>query len=426
MQVRTQEGQCRFACSTASYGFIGDVLERSERMRWMGPVRYEIGGALSLAQLQSYPIRLWYREPAAPHPELKVCHSDCPVCSQPRSHTFDSEQLLSIVEEAVSADDDADSDLSEASPMPQARHMRGANGFGDLPVELHRLASAVASNCADATDSSSSSSASQVRLQRSAVSANDDGASSVGPISRCAAAAVQPQQVAVVDAGPAASAAECPGSRCSTSGGSNEPRRPLHMRSASGFGETAAFLQSSAVRGSISSALIAESATTRGEDSGSSKDSTVAMPFEPWLADLSPPTAETSAADGDASRWRLWSGEVASLMVVVTPTRSDKSKAGIVPHAHLSDGRVHLVIVRKCTRFQFLRFLVSLSRGGVDESLDYVEVREVEAWRLEELGQAMPQSSVWNVDGELMKTRHMSARCHHGLVQVFGRGPERL
>ena len=125
----------------------------------------------------------------------------------------------------------------------------------------------------------------------------------------------------------------------------------------------------------------------------------------------------------DADGWRMWEGEISSLMVVVTSTRSDKSKHGIVPHAHLSDGRLHLVIVRKCSRMQFVRFLLGITRGGVDESLDFVDVKEVEAWRLEPLDQ-QSQQSAWNVDGELTQTKCMSARCHHGLIEVFGRGPE--
>ena len=59
----------------------------------------------------------------------------------------------------------------------------------------------------------------------------------------------------------------------------------------------------------------------------------------------------------------------------------------------------------------------------MDERLPFVEVLEVHAWRMEELHPKV-QASVWNVDGELMQSRYMSAQCHRGLVQYFGRGPE--
>ena len=35
----------RFASLACSYGFLGDTLEHSETLRWMGPKRYDIAGA---------------------------------------------------------------------------------------------------------------------------------------------------------------------------------------------------------------------------------------------------------------------------------------------------------------------------------------------------------------------------------------------
>ena len=37
----------RYAVCLASYGFMGDLMKRSESMRWMGPVRYEFAGAFT-------------------------------------------------------------------------------------------------------------------------------------------------------------------------------------------------------------------------------------------------------------------------------------------------------------------------------------------------------------------------------------------
>ena len=203
------------------------------------------------------------------------------------------------------------------------------------------------------------------------------------------------------------------------------------MRGASGFGEP--LLAHTGPAAPILPGTLTHprppSADARVDSSAPSESA--ATPSDAWFGDLPGELpgdgggggSSSSSGGGDESRWRCWEGEIASLMVVVTPTRSDKSKAGIVPHAHLSDGRLHLVIVRKCSRMQFFRFLLSLARNGVDERFDFVEVKEVEAWRLEEL---CPEArkSVWNVDGELMNTNFISARCHHGLIQVFGRGPE--
>jgi hypothetical protein len=289
---------------------------------------------MTLMRLKSYPVRLWYKLPVAPHPVRTVCSADCQLCSQPRQNVFDAEGALSVAEESTVTS----SDHTQLSPVTEA-------------VEMIDLGD---------------------------VSQSSSGAHVLPPPPR---------------------------------------NRSFHMRGASGFGEQM-IVQGAWGAGAGLSLSPRESTVT-----GAAAD--VANGGDPWFGDIGGDGADepgSSSSSGDDSRWRCWEGEISSLMVVVTPTRSDKSKHGIVPHAHLSDGRLHLVIVRKCTRMQFFRFLLSLPRGGVDESLGFVEVKEVEAWRLEELKPA--EKSVWNVDGELMQTGFMSARCHHGLVQVFGRGPE--
>ena len=45
------------------------------------------------------------------------------------------------------------------------------------------------------------------------------------------------------------------------------------------------------------------------------------------------------------------------------------SAQGLAPFGHLADGRLHLVLVKACSRLQFLRFLASIpSRGGPSQS----------------------------------------------------------
>lgn len=346
LEVRTREGHCRYACSTASYGFVGDVLGASEAMRWMGPVRYDVSGAMTFMRLRSYPVRLWYKLPLAPHPVRKVCCSDCQICSQPRSNVFDAgDGCLSITSDATScAAEQQIRPPSAVSPVDFASTCR----------HVH-LSDASSGKCKTAEDSADTCMSSRHRDHH------------------------------------------------------------FHMRGASGFGEQAFLGQATEHSTHAADVCASERPTEKHEDKHD-------HPTDIWFGDITN-ECEADEGRGESASWRCWEGEISSLMVVVTPTRSDKSKHGLVPHAHLSDGRLHLVIVRRCTRMQFLRFLLSLTRGGVDESLSFVDVKEVEAWRLEELAHGS-QASVWNVDGELMQSRHMSARCHHGLIHVFGRGPE--
>lgn len=106
-------------------------------------------------------------------------------------------------------------------------------------------------------------------------------------------------------------------------------------------------------------------------------------------------------------------------MCAVTPCRSDKSRAGVIPDAHLADGRLHLVLVKKCSRVQFLRFLVAMGSRGVDESaFPYVEVKHVTEFKVEPDG----RESTWNVDGELVTNCGLHVKACRGLVDVFSRG----
>ena len=57
-------------------------------------------------------------------------------------------------------------------------------------------------------------------------------------------------------------------------------------------------------------------------------------------------------------------GRFKSVMVVVSPCRSDMSAQGLAPWAHLADGRLTLVLVRECSTLQYLRFLISIPRHG--------------------------------------------------------------
>lgn len=55
-------------------------------------------------------------------------------------------------------------------------------------------------------------------------------------------------------------------------------------------------------------------------------------------------------------------------MVAVSPCRSDMSARGLAPWAHLADGRLTLMLVRDCSRLQYLRFLAAIPRAGAPDS----------------------------------------------------------
>ena len=58
------------------------------------------------------------------------------------------------------------------------------------------------------------------------------------------------------------------------------------------------------------------------------------------------------APAGSAGAWREVEGEFNAIMAVVMPCRSDRSGNGLAPFAHMADGIIHLILVRKCTALQ--------------------------------------------------------------------------
>ena len=61
MRVDTEDGAHRFAVCVASYGYMGDLMRHSEKLRWMGPARYNIAGAYTLLRGKAYDARIEYR-----------------------------------------------------------------------------------------------------------------------------------------------------------------------------------------------------------------------------------------------------------------------------------------------------------------------------------------------------------------------------
>ena len=53
------------------------------------------------------------------------------------------------------------------------------------------------------------------------------------------------------------------------------------------------------------------------------------------------------------SDWRVVEGQFAGIMLVIMPCRSEKSEAGVCKYSHLSDGRIHLVTIKACSRWRY-------------------------------------------------------------------------
>nr|VZI06186.1 unnamed protein product [Spirometra erinaceieuropaei] len=73
----------RYTVSLLGYGFHGDILEPSENLRWMGPDRYNIAGALGFLRLSAYRGRICFlpSKSSANPLDSTVCDASCKICS---------------------------------------------------------------------------------------------------------------------------------------------------------------------------------------------------------------------------------------------------------------------------------------------------------------------------------------------------------
>ena len=52
--IRNNSGVCRFIVGQMSYGHLADTLLHSEKLRWMGPKRYDYAGEFLIVQHSSF------------------------------------------------------------------------------------------------------------------------------------------------------------------------------------------------------------------------------------------------------------------------------------------------------------------------------------------------------------------------------------
>ena len=136
--------------------------------------------------------------------------------------------------------------------------------------------------------------------------------------------------------------------------------------------------------------------------------------------------AESSSSTPSTSDVRSLEGSFMSIMIIVQPCKSEKTRYGMARHAHLANGVLTLVLVRKCSQLQFLRFLATMSSSGlVKGQLPHVEVIDAVSCRVESLGKDGEAKSCWNIDGELFPWDGvLDAQAMHGALACFARGCE--
>ncbi|KAM1368308.1 hypothetical protein PS1_001653 [Malus domestica] len=121
------------------------------------------------------------------------------------------------------------------------------------------------------------------------------------------------------------------------------------------------------------------------------------------------------------TKWSISKGKFLSIGAAVISNRNERAPDGLVADAHLSDGFMHLILIKDCSHALYLWHLTQLAKkGGNPFDFKFVEHHKTTTFTFTSSG----NESVWNLDGELFQAHQLSAQVFRGLVSLFASGPE--
>ncbi|XP_028934851.1 ceramide kinase isoform X3 [Ornithorhynchus anatinus] len=157
----------------------------------------------------------------------------------------------------------------------------------------------------------------------------------------------------------------------------------------------------------------------------------------------------------EAEEWKVVRGKFLAINAANMSCACPRSRKGLSPAAHLADGSADLILVRKCSRFNFLRYLLRHTNRDDQFDFTFVEVYRVRKFRFaskhseEEDAAGRPGGpkppgpacgdhpapcccgrcgplggSTWNCDGEILNSSAIEVRVHCQLLRLFARGIE--
>nr|XP_040030636.1 ceramide kinase [Gasterosteus aculeatus aculeatus]XP_040030637.1 ceramide kinase [Gasterosteus aculeatus aculeatus] len=160
---------------------------------------------------------------------------------------------------------------------------------------------------------------------------------------------------------------------------------------------------------------------------------------------------ETSDKDGRVG-WSVIRGKFIAINAASMSCACPRSPKGLSPSAHLADGTTDLILVRKCSRLDFLRHLVRHTNKEDQFDHSFVEVHRVrrfcfqpqrhEVVSLEDPIESPKKTgfrpvcsaqttcdygtscSSWNCDGEILPRAAIQVSVHCQLIRLFARGIE--
>ncbi|KAF1372476.1 hypothetical protein PFLUV_G00265810 [Perca fluviatilis] len=160
---------------------------------------------------------------------------------------------------------------------------------------------------------------------------------------------------------------------------------------------------------------------------------------------------EKSDKDGMGG-WSVIRGKFIAINAASMSCACPRSPQGLSPSAHLADGTTDLILVRKCSRLNFLRHLLRHTNKEDQFDHSFVEVHRVRKFRfqprqhelesLEDLSDSPKKTgfrpicsaqttcnystshSSWTSDGEILPHAAIQVSVHGQLIRLFARGIE--
>merc|ERR1712013_402319 len=148
----------------------------------------------------------------------------------------------------------------------------------------------------------------------------------------------------------------------------------------------------------------------------------------------------------DQEKWESARGKFISVIGANMSCRCARSTTGTSPHAHIGDGYIDLILIRKTTRAKYLQHLIKVS----DKTVEQFDFSFIETYRVKEFSftptargntvegldnfggsstfsrsaSTQSETSVWNVDGELVEHPSLHIKVHRHLVSMYASGIE--
>ncbi|XP_074872023.1 ceramide kinase isoform X2 [Carettochelys insculpta] len=159
---------------------------------------------------------------------------------------------------------------------------------------------------------------------------------------------------------------------------------------------------------------------------------------------------ELAHNEDEGEDWKVIKGKFLAINAVNMSCACPRSPKGLSPAAHLADGSTDLILVRKCSRFSFLRYLVRHTNQDDQFDFTFVEVYRVKKFHFtskhvednesdvkdigkKHFGQFCSDhpacccnlsNSIWNCDGETLDSLAIEVWVHCQLIKLFARGIE--